>query len=144
MLEQGDQISLVSKMKLKLATHAAAPAIELECSDPARFPELRTLGLINEQIKWKQRFFVPADQTKGLTVLTALLKRYPVLAPKEQPAESLPIKAELDKGAAKLVVAEEWVWPPEQTMDASLPEFGSIAEPVPQLIGLEAYRNCCR
>jgi hypothetical protein len=108
-LKQGDQISLASKMKLKLATHATAEAIELECSDPARFPELRTLGLINEQIKWKQRFFVPTDQTKGLTVLTALLKRYPVLAPKEQPGESLPIKMELDKGAAKLAVAEEWV-----------------------------------
>jgi hypothetical protein len=137
-LKQGDQISLVSKMKLKLATHATAEAIELECSEPARFPELRTLGLINEQIKWKQRFFVPTDQAKGLTVLTALLKRYPVLAPKEQPAESLPIKTELDKGAAKLAVAEEWVWPPEQTMDDRLPEFGSVPEPTPQLIGLEA------
>jgi hypothetical protein len=137
-LKQGDQISLASKMKLKLATHATAEAIELECSDPARFPELRTLGLINEQIKWKQRFFVPTDQTKGLTVLAALLKRYPVLAPKEQPAESLPIKTELDKGTAKLAVAEEWVWPPEQAVDASLPEFGSVAEPVLQPIGFEA------
>jgi hypothetical protein len=34
--------------------------------------------------------------------------------------------------------AEEWVWPPEQTMDESLPEFGSVPEPTPQLIGLEA------
>jgi hypothetical protein len=137
-LKQGDQINLVSKMKLKLAMHATAEAIELECSNPARFPELRTLGLINEQIKWKQRFFVPTDQTKGFTVLTALLKRYPVLAPKEQPAESLPIKTELDKGAGTLAVAEEWVWPPEQTMDDNLPEFGSVPEPTPQLIGLEA------
>jgi len=137
-LKQGDQISLASKMKLKLATHATAQAIELECSDPARFPELRALGLINEQIKWKQRFFVPTDQAKGLTVLTALLKLYPVLAPKEQPAESLPIKPELDKGAAKPALAEEWVWPPEQTMDDNLPESGSVPEPTPQLIGLEA------
>jgi hypothetical protein len=50
----------------------------------------------------------------------------------------LPIKTEFDKGAAKLAVAEEWVWPPEQAMDVSLPEFGSIPEPTPQLIGIEA------
>ncbi len=30
------------------------------------------------------------------------------------------------------------MWPPEQTMDVSLPEFLSIPEPTPQLIGLEA------
>jgi hypothetical protein len=125
-------------MKLKLATHATAEAIELECSDPARFSELRTLGLINEQIKWKQRFFVPTDETKGLTVLAALLKRYPVLAPKEQPAESLPMKMELDEGAAKLAVAEEWVWPPEQTVDDCLPELGNVPEPTPPLMGIEA------
>jgi len=50
----------------------------------------------------------------------------------------LPIKTELDKGAAKLAVAEEWVWPPEQTMDDRLPGFGNVPEPTPQLIGLEA------
>jgi hypothetical protein len=35
--------------------------IELVCIDPDGFLELRNLGLINEQIRYKQQFFVPAD-----------------------------------------------------------------------------------
>jgi hypothetical protein len=137
-LEQGDEIELVSKMNLKLATHAQSPAIELECSDPARFPEFRDLGLINEQIKWKQRFFVPMDKTKGLAVLSALLTRYPVLPRQEQPAESLPIKAEADQGAARKVVLEDWVLPAEQNVSDIVVDSGSQMEMTQPLVSIEA------
>jgi len=56
------------------------PVIELIGVDPYRFAEIRSLGLINETIDWKQRFFVPTDEETGVAVLTDLLSRYPVLA----------------------------------------------------------------
>jgi len=55
------------------------PAIELCGADPYKFAELRELGLINEQINWKQRFFIPTDETTGVEILSALLDRYPVV-----------------------------------------------------------------
>jgi hypothetical protein len=36
--------------------------------------------LINEQIDWRQRFFIPTDEETGIAVLTDLLSHYPVLA----------------------------------------------------------------
>jgi hypothetical protein len=56
------------------------PVIELIGVDPHRFDEARSLGLINEQIDWKQRFFIPTDEEPGVAVLTDLLSRYPVMA----------------------------------------------------------------
>jgi len=55
------------------------PVIELIGVDPNRFAEIRSLGLINEQIDWKQRFFVPTDEETGVAVLAELLARYPVM-----------------------------------------------------------------
>jgi hypothetical protein len=137
-LKHGDEIPLASNMKLKLATHAKAPAIELECAEPKQFPELRKLGLLNEQIKWKQRFFVPTDEKKGLAVLTALVKRYPVLAPKEQGMDSLPAKPEVDPSAAKLVRLEEWVLPPDEAVVVSSPDLVRADEPTQPLRHFDA------
>src|SRR5439155_13608583 len=79
-LDEGEEVTLVSGLKLCRKVIHREPAIELIGVDPYRFAEVRSLGLINEQIDWKQRFFVPTDEETGVAVLTDLLSRYPVLA----------------------------------------------------------------
>jgi hypothetical protein len=89
-LHESEGVALASGLTLcrKLVHHEAV--IELLGVEPNRFAEIRTLGLINEQIAWKQRFFVPTEQELGISVLTTLLSRYPVIV--NEPAE--------DKGTA--------------------------------------------
>src|SRR6185295_7026685 len=78
-LDEGEEVTLVSGLKLARKMVHRKPVIELIGVDPNRFAEIRSLGLINEQIDWKQRFFVPTDEETGITVLTELLTRYPVM-----------------------------------------------------------------
>src|SRR5207237_7102602 len=79
-LDEGDEVTLVSGLKLCRKVVHREPVIELIGVDPYRFAEIRSLGLINETIDWKQRFFVPTDEEPGIAALTDLLSRYPVLA----------------------------------------------------------------
>jgi len=81
-LEQGDKIDLVQGLQLKQTTLYGDDAIELVGKgdlglDSNRFDEFRELGLLNERISYKQRFFVPSDPDTGIETLTNLLKRYP-------------------------------------------------------------------
>ncbi len=108
------------------------PAIELVCFDSDRFKELRELGLINEQIKFKQRFFVPTEEKKGLPILTKLLDRYPVLEPEgasEPPeSESLPVIEGPEAAEVKIVDLEQWVLPPDIDVP---PEMESVGDSMP-------------
>jgi hypothetical protein len=79
-LDEGDEVTLVSGLKLCRKVVHREPVIELVGVDPYKFAEIRSLGLINEQIDWKQRFLVPTDEETGVAVLADLLLRYPVLA----------------------------------------------------------------
>jgi hypothetical protein len=78
-LDEGEEVALVSGLKLCRKVIHREPVIELIGVDPNRFAQIRGLGLINEQIDWKQRFFVPTDEETGIAVLTELLGRYPVI-----------------------------------------------------------------
>src|SRR4029077_13369923 len=78
-LDEGDEVKLVSGLILRRTFVHREPVIELCGADPYKFADLRTLGLINSQIDWKQRFFVPTDEEPGTEILAALLNRYPVL-----------------------------------------------------------------
>ncbi|MDX6576470.1 MAG: hypothetical protein QOE96_2423 [Blastocatellia bacterium] len=78
-LHEGDEVMLVSGLKLCRKTIHREPTIELCGADLHKFAELRILGLINETIDWKQRFFLPTDETEGLQALTDLLARYPLI-----------------------------------------------------------------
>jgi hypothetical protein len=49
-LNEGEEVSLVSNLKLRRGLIHKEPAIELCGADPYKFAELRELGLINEQI----------------------------------------------------------------------------------------------
>ncbi len=63
-LNEGEEITLTSNLKLKKGSIHGESAVELHVTDPYKFASLRELGLINEQINWKQRFFIPADESK--------------------------------------------------------------------------------
>jgi P-loop containing NTP hydrolase pore-1/C-terminal domain on Strawberry notch homologue len=78
-LEEGEDINLVGGLKLRKSFVHGEEAIELTGADPYKFGELRDLGLINEQIAYKQRFFIPTEPEKGIEILTAVLKRYPAI-----------------------------------------------------------------
>src|SRR6266550_1105958 len=79
-LDEGEEVTLVSGLKLARKVVHREPVIELIGVDPNRFAEIRSLGLINETIDWKQRFFVPTDEEAGVAIISDLLARYPVLA----------------------------------------------------------------
>src|SRR5207248_9259149 len=78
-LDEGEEVTLVSGLKVCRKVVHREPVIELIGVDPNRFAEIRSLGLINETINWKQRFFVPTDEETGVAVLCELLARYPVM-----------------------------------------------------------------
>jgi predicted RNA methylase len=131
-LQQGEQIDLTSNLRLKRSTLQREPAIELVCVDCDRFQELRELGLINEQIKFKQRFFVPTDEKKGLPILTKLLDRYPVMEPEspseQQEPESLPVIEGPEAAEFRMVDLEQWVLPPDPDV---LPEASYVEDSMP-------------
>jgi hypothetical protein len=110
-LEEGQEVTLVSGLKLCRKVVHREPVIELIGVDPHRFAELRSLGLINEQIDWKQRFFVPTDEETGVAVLAQLLARYPVVVSdvlaNEEPSET--DSAELV--SPQLVNLDDWFVP---------------------------------
>jgi len=111
----------VSGLKLCRKMVHREPVIELIGVDPYKFAEIRSLGLINETIDWKQRFFVPTDEESGIAVLTDLLSRYPILASDVLTDDELAIaEGEAQEVApTKIVDLDEW--------------FVSVAEAEPTL-----------
>src|SRR5437773_4995607 len=108
-LDEGEEVTLVSGLKLCRKMVHREPVIELIGVDPYKFAEIRSLGLINETIDWKQRFFVPTDEEMGVAVLTELLVRYPVLTSDvltdEEPTEPAEV------APAQIVNLEDWFVP---------------------------------
>ena len=83
---------------------------------------LRDLGLVNEQIKFRQRFFVPTDADKGVPIMTELLARYPVIAGDEAPGtQSLPVVDRPAAAEVRIIDLEDWVLPPSQP-EESVPD----------------------
>jgi hypothetical protein len=86
-LFEGEEIELTSALKLKRGNIHGEPVIELRGADPGMFGVLRKLGLINEQINWKQRFFVPTEEEPGIAILAAVLEQFPVIATEDEEAD---------------------------------------------------------
>jgi hypothetical protein len=126
-LDAGETIPLVHKMRLKLVTFADSPAIELECKEPNRYGELRKLGLLNEQVDWVQRFFIPTDPEKGIPLMKALLQRYPVLVETEQvQPEVLPVRQ--SPSINKKVALADLIQPPvEDDEFRDLPVLAAVS-----------------
>ena len=121
-LDEGEEITLVSNLTLRRALIHREPAIELCGADPYKFAELRELGLINSQIDWKQRFFVPTDEERGIDILSALLDRYPVVVDEEAATEASTADSD-EIRPATIVDLDEWIIavgkanPEDQTAD---------------------------
>src|SRR5882762_9749549 len=126
-LDEGDEITLASNLKLRRGSIHSEPAIELSGADPYKFAELRQLGLINEQINWKQRFFVPSDETNGIDILQSLLERYPVILTEDEAsdgeASATEIAPQAEIRATEIVDLDQWIIavdkvnPEDQTVD---------------------------
>ncbi|MEJ7618316.1 MAG: hypothetical protein WKF30_15425 [Pyrinomonadaceae bacterium] len=108
-LHEGEEITLAANLKLRRGRLHAEHAIELAGADPYKFAALRALGLINEQINWKQMFFVPANEQKGVEVITRLIASYPVIASAEQQEQP---------GAHEMAEPEATAGESAQTLDA--------------------------
>ena len=107
-LDEGEETTLVSNLKLRRGLIHREPAIELCGADPYKSAELRELGLINEQIDWRQRFFVPTDEERGIDILSALLDRYPVVVDEEAATEASTADSD-EIRPATIVDLDEWI-----------------------------------
>jgi len=113
-LDEGAEVTLVSGLKLCRRTLHREPVIELIGLDPYKFAEIRSLGLINEQINWKQRFFAPTDEASGVSVISALLDRYPILISSESDnVEVAEPEIFTELRATQVVDLNEWFVPVE-------------------------------
>jgi hypothetical protein len=145
-LNEGEEVSLVSNLKLRRGLIHKEPAIELCGADPYKFAELRELGLINEQINWRQRFFVPSDKTHGIDILTTLLERYPVMLTEDMvsvdESNMVGIPSQDDIRATEIVDLDQWIVAVgnlnredqtaneiDQRVDAAEPEAATEEEP---------------
>ncbi len=109
-LDEGEEVILVSGLKLCRKVIHREPVIELIGVLPYKFAEVRSLGLINEQIDWKQRFFVPTDEDKGIEILSALLERYPVMVSDEQiDGQELSAEPVTEIQRANIVDLNDWI-----------------------------------
>jgi hypothetical protein len=107
-LDEGEEVTLVSGLKLCRRTLHREPVIELIGVDPYKFAEIRSLGLLNEQIDWKQRFFVPIDEESGVRVISALLDRYPILITSESDNVEVAESEIPELRATQVVDLDEW------------------------------------
>jgi hypothetical protein len=134
LMEGGEGLNLVSDLKLKRSALQGEPAIELVCHDSDRFAELRKLGLMNEQIRYKQRFFVPADTAKGIPILAALLSRYPVVheGNESSAAQQESLSVEVPASEPVVVDLEDWICPAEEPDACAVIRVPSVSpEPSP-------------
>ena len=113
-LDEGEEVTLVSGLKLCRRMLHREPVIELIGVDPYKFAEIRSLGLLNEQIDWKQRFFVPTDEGSGISVISALVDRYPILISSEfDNVEAAEPEIVSELRATQVVDLDKWFVPVE-------------------------------
>jgi C-terminal domain on Strawberry notch homologue len=134
-LDGAECFNLTAGLKLKRSTLQREPVIELESHDSDRFEELRKLGFINEQIRYKQHFFVPADEEKGIPILAELLGRYP-LAPEDEPenVQQEVLAVEVPATEAAVIDLASWALPPT----TSTPPFVITPSEPPPTLGSQA------
>jgi len=113
LLGEGGEAPLAANLRLKQGPLHGEAAIELCGANPYKFAQLRELGLINEQINWKQRFFIPTDENTGIETLTALLRLYPVIVTEEMEGEEFQACADgaisSNAAADKVIDLAEWI-----------------------------------
>lgn len=80
LMQEGEVINIARQMTLRPSVLRGHLAIELVNAQTYQFREMRSMGLINISHDYKQRFYIPADELKGVQVLTMLLAQYPILS----------------------------------------------------------------
>src|SRR6185436_3769935 len=121
-LDEGEEVTLVSGLKLARKVVHREPVIELIGVDSYKFAEIRSLGLINEQIDWKQRFIIPTDEERGTAALTELLVRYPVLVGEVLDDDEPPEIEPQQLAPPQIVDLDEWFVPIAMVAPTSEPE----------------------
>ena len=137
-LDEGEEIELVSGLKLCRRSLHRERAIELCGADAHKFAELRSFGLINEQIDWKQRFFVPIHKEKGIAVLDNLLARYPIVPSAPSDGSAIASVEPQESSTPQIVNLDEWFVPAAETVVVSslAPDESESAEPMSSLSAL--------
>jgi C-terminal domain on Strawberry notch homologue/P-loop containing NTP hydrolase pore-1 len=129
-LDEGEEVELTANLRLKRSFVHKQTTIELCGADPYKFGELRELGLINEQIDWKQRFFVATDETDGVEILSALLERYPVMV-SEEANEDVSSRAKSDESPeirpTQIVNLDEWFISVAEVEPSNEPELKPLS-----------------
>lgn len=65
---------------------------------------------MNEQINWTQRFFIPTDETIGMTTLSRLLTQYPLVVSTEaETAQAVIVEASNDVTLYNWIDPNEWI-----------------------------------
>lgn len=133
-LEDGRTIHLAANMRLKRTLVNRERAIELLGVNPARFEELRLLGLTNRQIRFKERFLIPTDEDEGVHILNRLLERYPRVDEEAAEAAAARFEESSDLGALdltpKVFDLEELVRNPRILLPAAPTQTGLFGDAV--------------
>jgi hypothetical protein len=129
-LENGWDVDLVTGLTIHKTVVHSNDAIELKGVDPGQFDELRKMGLLNEKIDWKQRFFIPLDPDKGIPALEKLLKRYPAMSDDAEAAVALKEFKGKQKEASVKGVKEQAQPLNAKNWDVNLPAEKQVDETV--------------
>lgn len=74
---EGTTVALSEGLALRKTRVHSEDRLELTGVKATRFDQLRRMGLIEEKIDYRNRFFVPTDEAKGLDVIKGLMNEYP-------------------------------------------------------------------
>jgi predicted RNA methylase len=139
-LNEGEEITLVSGLRLCRRMLHREPVIELIGLDPYKFAEIRSLGILNEQIDWKQRFFVPTDDVSGVNVISALLGRYPILISSESDnVEVAEPEIATELQAVQVVDLNEWFVPVESSSSQTPEQVEELAIALSEPVGTPEF-----
>ncbi len=90
-LENDDQIALVEGLSLSRSRIYGEFYVEIRGATHHKFGELRSMGLLNMRIDYRERFLLPTDQEEAIELLNVLLKRYPTVTPINEAPQATPL-----------------------------------------------------
>lgn len=115
-----DEIELAEGVTIKRTSVHKEPRIEAERLQYYQYAALREMGLIEEYIQYKSRFFISTEEDVGVEQITKLLKAYPPVKSEGEveDEEFTPEDAPMETEAAPVDLTK-WVIPtPEARLEA--------------------------
>lgn len=83
--EHGVKLGLTEGLELRKTRVRGEDRVELVGVKSGRAAQVRGLGAIEERIDFKNRYFIPNEETAGVAVLDRVLRSYPVVDTSEKP-----------------------------------------------------------